>query len=136
MNNPSQSTITTTELDTYTLNGNTYTTSGTYTQVLTNAQGCDSTITLILTMEYTGLADGYRSSMNVYPNPTNGELFILVPNEWIDQTAKLTDISGKVIARISLNDALTKLSLVDLASGTYFIAVEAEGCGVIRVVKE
>lgn len=136
VNNPSQSTITTTELDTYTLNGNTYTTSGTYTQVLTNAQGCDSTITLILTMEYTGLADGYRSSMNVYPNPTNGELFILVPNEWIDQTAKLTDISGKVIARISLNDALTKLSLVDLASGTYFIAVEAEGCGVIRVVKE
>lgn len=136
VNNPSQSTITTTELDTYTLNGNTYTTSGTYTQVLTNAQGCDSTITLILTMEYTGLADGYRSSMNVYPNPTNGELFILVPNEWIDQTAKLTDISGKVIARISLNEALTKLSLVDLSSGTYFIAVEAEGSGVIRVVKE
>ncbi|MBP5995266.1 MAG: T9SS type A sorting domain-containing protein [Crocinitomicaceae bacterium] len=136
VNNPSQSTITTTALDTYTLNGNTYTTSGTYTQVLTNAQGCDSTITLILTMEYTGLADGYRPTMNVYPNPTNGELFILVTYEWIDQTAKLTDISGKVIARISLNDALTKLSLVDLASGTYFIAVEAEGCGVIRVVKE
>lgn len=136
VNNPSQSTITTTALDTYTLNGNTYTTSGTYTQVLTNAQGCDSTITLILTMEYTGLADGYRPSMNVYPNPTNGDLFILVPNEWVQQTAKLTDISGKVIARISLNDALTKLSLVDLSSGTYFIAIDAEGGEVIRVVKE
>jgi hypothetical protein len=87
-------------------------------------------------MEYTGLADGYRPSMNVYPNPTNGELFILVPNEWVQQTAKLTDISGKEIARISLNDALTKLSLVDLSSGTYFIAIDAEGGEVIRVVKE
>lgn len=136
VNYPSQSTITTTATDTYTLNGSTYTTSGTYTQVLTNSQGCDSTITLILTMEYTGLAEGTRPALNVYPNPTNGELNILVPSAWIGQTAKLTDIAGKEIARISLNEALTKLSLVDLSNGTYFISIEAEGCDVIRVVKE
>ena len=136
VNYPSQSTITTTATDTYTLNGNTYTTSGTYTQVLANAQGCDSTITLILTMEYTGLAEGNRPALNVYPNPTNGELNIIVPSAWIGQTAKLTDIAGKEIARISLNEALTKLSLVDLSNGTYFISIEAQGCDVIRVVKE
>ena len=136
VNYPSQSTITTTATDTYTLNGNTYTTSGTYTQVLTNTQGCDSTITLILTMEYTGLAEGYRPSMNVYPNPTNGELYILIPNAWVGQTAKLTDISGKEITHISLNEALTKLLIVDLCSGTYFIAIDAQGAEVIRMVKE
>lgn len=135
VNYPSQSTITTTATDTYMLNGNTYTSSGTYTQVLTNAQGCDSTITLILTMEYTGLAEGTRPALNVYPNPTNGELYIHVPNGW-SQTAKLTDIAGKEIARITLNEALTKLSLVDLSNGTYFISIEAQGCDVIRVVKE
>jgi len=34
----------------YTLNGQTYTQSGTYTQFFTNAQGCDSTLTLNLTI--------------------------------------------------------------------------------------
>ena len=136
VNYPSQSTITTTATDTYTLNGNTYTTSGTYTQVLTNAQGCDSTITLILTMEYTGLSEGSRPALNVYPNPTNSELNILVPNAWIGQTAKLTDIAGKEITHISLNEVLTKWSLVDLSNGTYFISIEVQGGDVIRVVKE
>jgi hypothetical protein len=38
--------------DSYTLNGQSYTQSGTYTQVITNASGCDSTITLNLNMEF------------------------------------------------------------------------------------
>jgi hypothetical protein len=45
------STITAAACDTYTLNANTYTTSGTYTQLRTNAAGCDSTITLNLTIK-------------------------------------------------------------------------------------
>jgi hypothetical protein len=136
VNYPSQSTITTTATDTYTLNGNTYTTSGTFTQVLTNAQGCDSTITLILTMEYTGLTEGDRPSLNVYPNPTNGELNILVPNAWIGQAGKLTDISGKEIATIQFSEALTKLQIVHLSNGTYFISMDQQSCAPIRVVKE
>jgi len=39
-----------TACNTYTLNAQTYTSSGTYTQVVTNAAGCDSTITLMLTI--------------------------------------------------------------------------------------
>ncbi len=136
VNYPSQSTINASGIDFYNLNGIEYNTSGTFTQVLTNAQGCDSTITLILTLDYTGLSEGNLASMNVYPNPLSGELNILVPSAWIGQTAKLTDIAGKEIARISLNEALTKLSLVDLSNGTYFIAIDAQGGDVIRVVKE
>ena len=136
VNYPSQSTITASGIDFYNLNGIEYNTSGTFTQVLTNAQGCDSTINLILTLDYTGLSEGNLASMNVYPNPLSGELNILVPSVWIGQTAKLTDIAGKEIARISLNEALTKLSLVDLSNGTYFIAIDAQGGDVIRVVKE
>lgn len=47
---PTDSTITTTSCNSYTLNSSTYTSSGTYTQLLTNAAGCDSTITLNLTV--------------------------------------------------------------------------------------
>ena len=136
VNSPSQSTITANGIDVYSLNGTEYTTSGTFTQVIPNSVGCDSTITLILSMDYTGIPEGNMASMNVYPNPTNGELNIVVPSTLIGQTAKLTDIAGKQIARISLNEALTKLPLVDLSNGTYFISIEVQGCDVIRVVKE
>ena len=46
------SSLTATNCDSYTLNGQTYTTSGVYTQNLTNAVGCDSTLTLNLTINY------------------------------------------------------------------------------------
>ena len=45
-------TITQTACNSYTLNSQTYTTSGTYTQTLVNAAGCDSIITLNLTINY------------------------------------------------------------------------------------
>lgn len=44
------SNITSNTCSPYTLNGQTYTQSGTYTQLFTNAQGCDSTLTLNLTV--------------------------------------------------------------------------------------
>ncbi|HYG49683.1 MAG TPA: T9SS type A sorting domain-containing protein, partial [Flavobacteriales bacterium] len=47
---PTDSTITTSACNDYTLNSTTYTSSGVYTQLLTNAAGCDSTITLNLTI--------------------------------------------------------------------------------------
>ncbi len=50
MNQATSSTLTETACGSYTLNGQTYTSTGTYIQTLTNAQGCDSTITLNLTI--------------------------------------------------------------------------------------
>lgn len=46
------STLNESACDSYTLNGQSYTQSGTYTQVITNASGCDSTITLNLNLEF------------------------------------------------------------------------------------
>jgi hypothetical protein len=48
----SSSNIVVVECNDYTLNGQTYTQSGIYTQVITNAAGCDSTITLDLTLNF------------------------------------------------------------------------------------
>jgi len=72
------SSLTQTALDSYTLNGQTYTQSGTYTQVVPAANGCDSTITLNLTLNFTGI--------NELVNSTK----ILV---------KITDLNGKIIQR-------------------------------------
>ena len=78
VNEPSSSTLTQTALDSYTLNGQTYTQSGTYTQVILGANGCDSTITLNLTLNFTGIHELGTATK------------ILV---------KITDLNGKIIQR-------------------------------------
>lgn len=47
--------LTQTAVDSYTLNGQVYTQSGVYTQIIPAANGCDSIITLDLTLSYTGI---------------------------------------------------------------------------------
>jgi cold shock CspA family protein len=55
--NPTSETLTDTACVDYTLNGTTYNSSGTYTQTLTNAAGCDSTLTLNLVINDTSITD-------------------------------------------------------------------------------
>ena len=71
--NSTSSTINITTCDSYNWNGNTYTTSGTYTDVIANVAGCDSTLTLNLTINnsttYTSHAaacDSYTWNGNAY----------------------------------------------------------------------
>jgi hypothetical protein len=72
------STLTQTALDSYTLNGQTYTQSGTYTQTVPAANGCDSTITLNLTLNFTGIDELGTSAKKL---------------------VKITDLNGKIIPR-------------------------------------
>ena len=72
------STLTQTALDSYTLNGQTYTQSGTYTQTLTSANGCDSTITLNLTLNFTGIDELGTGAKKL---------------------VKITDLNGKIMPR-------------------------------------
>ncbi len=72
------STLTETALDSYTLNGQTYTQSGTYTQTLTALNGCDSTITLNLTLNFTGMDELGTGAKKLI---------------------KITDLNGKIIPR-------------------------------------
>jgi hypothetical protein len=65
-------TITTSCGEPYTLNGKTYTVSGDYVQHLTNAAGCDSTLTLHLTVDNFSLVSQYWSDMLVADN-SSGE---------------------------------------------------------------
>jgi hypothetical protein len=74
----SASTLSEMALDSYTLNGQTYTQSGTYTQTLTAANGCDSTITLNLTLNFTGIDE----------LGTNAKKLV-----------NITDLNGKTIPR-------------------------------------
>jgi hypothetical protein len=72
------STLIQTALDSYMLNGQTYTQSGTFTQVIPAANGCDSTITLNLTLNFTGIHELGNSTKTL---------------------VKIIDLNGKIIQR-------------------------------------
>ena len=124
VNEASASTLTESALDSYTLNGQTYTQSGTYTQVIPNAAGCDSTITLNLTLSFTGL-DELSHSIRVYPNPASEELTIesssALKGEFI-----LFDAAGRNVLEGGLTGTMTRITLDGIASGFYSIQLNNE----------
>jgi hypothetical protein len=74
INNATTASVTQTACDSYTwpLSGTTYTTSGTYTHVGTNAAGCDFTTTLNLTINNSTIATINESACNAYVWVLNG----------------------------------------------------------------
>ena len=67
--NSSSSSLTQTACGSYTLNGQTYTSSGTYTQTLTNVAGCDSTVTLNLTVNPNQFSPDFTVSQTLFTSP-------------------------------------------------------------------
>ncbi|MBX2949904.1 MAG: T9SS type A sorting domain-containing protein [Crocinitomicaceae bacterium] len=72
---PTTHTITETACGSFQLNNETYTTSGTYTQVLENAAGCDSTITLNLTINQPTSASIAVTECQSYTWPLNNQTY-------------------------------------------------------------
>ncbi|MDP4637301.1 MAG: T9SS type A sorting domain-containing protein [Crocinitomicaceae bacterium] len=135
VNNPTQNTITANALDSYVLNGIEYITSGTYTQILPNAQGCDSTITLILSLEHTGLQEGKLINISLYPNPSTDELTCVIPLNHLGEMARIYDAFGKELGSVVFSSASTKLNIGHLAKGTYFLQLDGPNHAPVRFVK-
>jgi hypothetical protein len=137
--NPStSSSISQTALDSYTwpVNNQTYTTTGAYTVVIPNASGCDSTITLNLTMSFTGINDLSYSKLSVYPNPTNAD-FTITGLELVGTVSSLslTDMNGKVVK--VLDPKATKFSMASIKPGVYFLnIISGNKQEVLKIVKE
>lgn len=123
VNDASSNTITASALDSYTLNGQTYTSSGTYTQILTNAAGCDSLLTLNLTLDFTGLSDFNNKDFSVYPNPANESVFIEFEPANIGSQLMIYDALGRILLEKTLHLEKTSIDLQEFASGTYTIRI-------------
>ena len=134
VNVPSTSTLTESAIDSYTLNGQTYTQSGIYTQVLTNGEGCDSTITLNLTLNYTGINQIGNSNFTVYPNPTYDLLNVVMPTE-SNENFVIIDSRGRKVLQGNLFGTENLISLKALKTGTYFLMIGQNEVP-IRVVKQ
>lgn len=113
-----------TALDTYTwpVNNQTYTQSGTYSDTLVNAAGCDSIVTLNLTLNYTGINENNSSLLVISPNPTTGSFSL----HGLEQLGTITslrimDNNGKVVQ--VLDPKATQFACSTLKTGVYFLEV-------------
>jgi hypothetical protein len=126
VNEATSNTITASAIDSYTLNGQTYTASGTYSQVLTNAAGCDSLLTLILTLDFTGLDENVGAVLSVYPNPAQDIIFLNVDPASVGSNILICDAFGRILLESTIQKEETRLDLREFATGTYLIKVGSQ----------
>jgi hypothetical protein len=116
-------------LDSFTWNGIDYATSGTYTQFFTSINGCDSSVTINLTIEDSGLDNQQFSTLKVGPNPimAGQTLHIIgiqtkLPFEIFNQEGKLVQ-SGQTHGQLCLSK--------ELISGTYYLKINKQSIPLI-----
>ncbi len=126
------STLDVTALDAYTLNGVEYTTAGTYTQVIQNEVGCDSTITLNLTLTV-GIDELNGIVFEVYPNPT-ADQFTIDASQAVNGAYSIQDAQGKIVKDGVMTGVSTTVDIHDVARGIYFLRI-AESSEAIRIIK-
>ena len=114
------------------VNNQTYNQSGTYTSVIPNTVGCDSTITLNLFLDFTGIGENGVNYIAVYPNPTNS--FLTIEGEGIQNKAYvLVDIQGRVVLDGTFKTNKETIDLKTLVHGQYILKVEHNE---VKLVKE
>jgi len=105
-------------------NGQVYTSSGSYTQQLSTTQGCDSVVTVNVTVSTGGLTENKFNS----PFPTvlhrGGELMLPYGN-WV-----LVDMNGRVLWKGTLADNRLRM---DVLPGIYFIRNERKAVKIIII---
>ncbi|WP_167604930.1 T9SS type A sorting domain-containing protein [Maribellus sediminis] len=77
------------------------------------------------------LSDGVKSwsqvEWNVYPNPSNGEVFVQQDDLSGDVTLKVYDLNGRLQKSTVLCESLSRVDLSTLSKGTYIISLEKKG---------
>jgi hypothetical protein len=136
VNQATSATLNESAIDTYSLNGQTYSQSGTYIQTLTTSNGCDSIITLNLTLNFSGIDKQEITTFDLYPNPVSDKLIISSDETVIGKIYIVYDQLGKEILRGNLIKTTTPISLSVLSNGMYTIQIEEKGRRKFIVQKE
>jgi|GEM_PF-104662 len=123
----------------YVWRGNTIpvgTTSGELTFNEETIHGCDSIVTLNLTVQTrTGLAINLETAIMLYPNPARHELRIAIDGNITVKSLEIVDASGRSV-HVAINP-MRSIDVSRLPQGIYFARIETDkGIVVKRFVKE
>ena len=99
---------------------------GTYVQNLQTEAGCDSTITLVLSVN-SSLLDVEQTEITFYPNPTNSEITFSQAIEKVE----VIDLTGKTI--LTFTNAKT-INIESLPSGAYYLRLTNDEKTIMRKV--
>lgn len=95
---------------------------GTYTVIITDANGCSDTATVIVGSQV-GISDnGLGIEISLYPNPNNGE-FVLAFSSQVNGQVMVTDAAGRLVFNQSVNGDRMDINLNSIERGLYTITV-------------
>ena len=108
---------------------------GTITVKAVNACGVSQLSKLIV--GNTGIMDYQEHHVRVYPNPTNGRLYVETDNMAADNLL-LFDISGRELLSVQMTGGKASLSLDSYAPGVYILQIRSDRqlLKAVRVVKQ
>lgn len=69
----------------------------------------------------------YSSKVEIYPNPTDGNFSLKVPEFKQEATLKITDESGRILGEHKLKEGTNRISESNLPTGQYFLLVNLDG---------
>ncbi|MEE0266616.1 MAG: leucine-rich repeat protein [Bacteroidales bacterium] len=105
--------------ETYSEFGFNETEAGIYTQTLQSEMGCDSTITLNLSVT-ASLLDMENTTLSFYPNPTKNEITFSTKIDAVE----VIELSGKVVMKA---ENTNEINISTLSSGIYNIRLHSNG---------
>jgi hypothetical protein len=124
----------------YTLNGIIYSSTGIYTQIISNSVGCDSVITLHLTIEEENsiiAINDFGTSINYYPNPVKNQINIEFKEVIDNVKISILDYMGKELYMDSYSTANTITLQIPYSTGLYFLKVEGQNkIAMIKIIKK
>lgn len=104
----------------------TYAGDSTYIIVLTASNQCfQDTIADTLVLEIASVFNNEKTDFVVYPNPATSQITVKSENI-IGAELKLTDATGKIVKRTSIEKNEMIININDLSKGLYFISIDRD----------
>ena len=113
------------------------TSSTVYTVTGTNANGCSNKSTITQNVsECTGVKGNKLNNVSVYPNPTSGEITVVLNNSDV-KTVQVMDITGRIISTSTSSLEAVKVNLANVSNGIYYVKIQSgTSVEVVKVVKQ
>ena len=101
-------------------------TQGTYTVQITDANGCQFTLSGIVE-DQVGLTDISKPSFKVYPNPSVNGIFTIESEIAGKSEMMIKNVQGMIVFIVQLEGGQTKVDLSNLTPGMYIGSIHSMG---------